>query len=314
MEFKLTAAHLPLLLTLVFLTSVFAPKLVSQSASSQSPLHVLTNEVVLTFHAADAKGLPVDDLKLEELRLLDNGRPPRKILVFQSFLNLPIRAGILMDTSQSMEQNRTADRAIAVHYAQSVLQQKNDQAFVMSFSRHSNLLAGWTSNPATLVAALSRIGTRADLTAIFDTLYAACRYQFGEIDHAATGNFILLFSDGEDDASFLPLQQAIDVCQKAHTAIYVFRAESGPGSIASGLSTLAELARQTGGRIFHDDDTIQAIDEDLRLIDADLRNQYRLVYRPDNLRPDGSFHTVTVLPPDRVQSLLVRSGYYAPKP
>jgi Ca-activated chloride channel homolog len=300
---------------LLLLAIVSGPKLGSQAVSGQPyNLHVAANEVVLTFHASDAGGLSINDLKLEELRILDNGRPQSRILAFHPLLNLPIRAGILMDTSQSMEQNRPADRAIAVRYAQNILEQKTDQAFVMSFSRRPNLLTPWTNTAAILTAALRRVGTRADLTAIFDTLYSACRYQFGAIDHATTGNFILLFSDGEDDASFLPLQQAVDACQKAHTAIYVFRGESGPGSTGSGLSTLAELARQTGGRIFHDDDSGKDIDEDLRLIDADLRNQYQLVYRPERLQSDGAFHTITLLPPDRVKNLLVRSGYYAPKP
>jgi hypothetical protein len=42
------------------------------------------DEVSLTFHAADAHGLPVNDLKLDELRVLDNGRSPRRIVAFHS--------------------------------------------------------------------------------------------------------------------------------------------------------------------------------------------------------------------------------------
>jgi hypothetical protein len=42
-------------------------------------LRVSVDEVVITFHAADGNGLAVNDLKLSELRLLANGKPPARI-------------------------------------------------------------------------------------------------------------------------------------------------------------------------------------------------------------------------------------------
>jgi hypothetical protein len=96
-------------------------------------LSVFVDEVSLTFHAADAHGLSINDLKLDELSLLDNGKPPHRILAFQSLQDLPIRAGILVDTSQSMAQNLSSDRATSVKYAQQLFRQQTDQAFVMDF-------------------------------------------------------------------------------------------------------------------------------------------------------------------------------------
>lgn len=58
-------------------------------------LSVSVNEVSLTFHAAGAHGLPIRDLRQDELHILDNGAPPRRIVSFQSMENFPIRAGIL---------------------------------------------------------------------------------------------------------------------------------------------------------------------------------------------------------------------------
>jgi hypothetical protein len=48
----------------------------------------------------------------------------------------------------------------------------------------------------------------------------------------------------------------------------------------------------------------------LRAIEADLRNRYRLVYNPAELKGDGSFHRVELTGDDRVESLRVRRGYY----
>ncbi|HMF64430.1 MAG TPA: VWA domain-containing protein [Edaphobacter sp.] len=293
---------------LCFAALLAAPR---NTGSQTYNLKVAVDEVEITFHATDAHGLPVNDLRLDELRLLDNGHPPRRTVLFESLRDLPIRAGILIDTSSSMQQNRPADQAIAIAYAQRILDQKTDQAFVMSFGQRSQMRQTWSSNPTALTAATNQSGIFPSTTAIFDTIYAACRYQFGKLNHAATGNFILLFSDGEDDASFLPLQAAVDMCQQTNTAIYAFRADP-PGSFATGLQTLSQLATLTGGRIFHDSDSPSEIDEDLRIIQANLRNQYRLVYNPADLKRDGSFHSIVLLPPDRVAGITARSGYYAP--
>jgi Ca-activated chloride channel family protein len=283
-------------------------------AQTDAPYHlsVSVDEVILTFHAADAHGLPVNDLKLSDLTLLDNGIPPAKILDFQLQQNFPIRAGILIDTSTSMSAHRFRDQSIATQYAQQLLRQQTDQAFVTHFDRTSHAIQSWTSSPAALTAAIHTTthGDPIGGTALFDTLYAACRYQFGEIDHRSSGNFILLFSDGEDNASFLDLETAVDMCQRTNTAIYAF----SPNPSSPGIPTLAQLTAQTGGALFHDDASAADIFTDLRTIESNLRNQYRLVFRPAALAHDSAFHPIVLATPDRVATLTIRAGYYAPKP
>jgi hypothetical protein len=48
------------------------------------------------------------------------------------------------------------------------------------------------------------------------------------------------------------------------------------------------------------------------MIDADQRSQYQLVYRPSDMKPDGSFHTIKLRCLVRGSAVQVRSGYYAP--
>jgi Ca-activated chloride channel family protein len=223
-------------------------------------LRVSVDEVSLTFHAADAQGLPVSDLKLDEVSLLDNGRPPRKILDFQYLQNSPTRAGILMDMSQSMEETGSSDRAIAIQYAQRLLRQQTDQAFVMKFDRLSQIAQPWTNDATALAGGIRNYIHIADGrshftgTAIFDAIYRACFIQFGHIDSATSGNFIMLFSDGEDNASKTTLAQAVDICQRANTAIYAFRPDSKE-SFSEGPKTLMELTTESGGRVFHEADS-----------------------------------------------------------
>jgi VWFA-related protein len=277
-------------------------------------LKVAVDEVSLTFHAADAHGLPVNDLKLDELSLLDNGKPPRRIVEFRPLLDLTLRAAILIDTSDSMQQNVAENRAISIKFAQRLLRQQADQAFVMDFGYVSTITQPWTSDPAALVAGIRQVvaGRENPLggTAMFDTLFRACFNVFGTVDHAASGNFILLFSDGEDNASHTSLEEVVDTCQRANTAIYVFRAEPAPNLFSSGPKALAALAEQTGGRVFPADDSEAGIDSDLRIVEANLRNQYRLIYNPAKLTHDGAFHRIALKTPERVDTITIRTGYY----
>jgi Ca-activated chloride channel homolog len=279
-------------------------------------LRVSVDEVVITFHAAGADGGSVNDLKLSELRLLDNDKPPVRIIDFQLLQDSPIRAGILLDTSDSMQGRRSRDQTIAMQYAQQVLRRQTDQAFVMDFGRVSSVQQALTSDPVVLAAAVRKAsppgpsGIRG--TAIFDAVFRACLYEFGKVGDAASGNFILLFSDGEDNASNAALKDAVDMCQHTNTAIYAFRFESPGGEGSTGPATLAELAQETGGRVFPGSDSADEVAADLRIVEADLRNQYRLVYKPAGLKHDGSFHPIALETPERVDNIVIRSGYYAP--
>ena len=204
------------------------------AAQSGAPysLRISVDEVSLTIHATDAHGLPINDLRSSEISVLDNGKPPRKILSLQSLQKAPVRGGFLVDVSESMEETRSRDHVIAATFAQQVLRNQTDQAFVMNFNFIARITQPWTSDPLKLVAAMrdrhvAAVGhIRTDGTAVFNALYQACLNQFGHIDDTATGNFILLFSDGEDNASLTSLDQAVAMCQHTNTSIYAFRPES----------------------------------------------------------------------------------------
>jgi Ca-activated chloride channel homolog len=276
---------------------------------------VAVDEVSVSFHVSDAHGLPINDLKVNELSILDNGKPPREILGFRASTDLPIRAGILIDTSDSVEGYLPRNRTISIEYGQQVLRQQTDQAFLMSFNYVAEIVQPWTANPMDLTAAVRNYvfkRTHMGGTALLTAIYQACRMQLSEAGPAPTGNMILLFTDGEDNVSRIDLGQAVDMCQQAHTAVYAFRVDS-PYGYSSGAKTLAELAAKTGGRVFHDDDSDAALYKNLLMMEADLRNQYELIYKPTALKHDGAFHSISLRGPDRVDSITVRSGYYAPR-
>jgi len=287
-----------------------------ESEKAEYGFRVAVDEVSLTFHAADLNGHAVDDLGIEELKLLDNGNPPQRILVLFALKNRALRAGIFMDTSESMWGHVGRDRAIADAFAQRHLREGEDQSLLMEFAYVSAIAQTWTKGKDRMAAAISTVAAgRQNIlpgTALFDAVFRACYHEFERPVRDDAGNFILLFSDGNDNASHTSLQEAASTCQRANTTIYAFRAASEAGA-STGEGALAELTRETGGRVFYGDESRLQIESDLQAIEAEQRNQYLLVYKPAKLQHDGAFHRIVLLGPQRVADLEVRSGYYAPR-
>jgi Ca-activated chloride channel homolog len=208
--------------------------------------------------------------------------------------------------------NLRRNQAIANEYITQLLHKQADRAFVMRFDSESKVLQDWTADSDALEKTLGTVAadqaSRLGGTALFDAIYKACRDQFGTANPLA-GNFILLFTDGIDNASHARLEDDIDICQKANTAIYIFSVE--PKLIFSaGQKTLNELASKTSGTLFFDQ-THETIWNDLRIMDANLRSQYRLVYKPQHFKRNGAFHRIKLDSPTRGGVITTRSGYYA---
>lgn len=279
-------------------------------------LRLPVDEVVVTFHAVGANGLPVNDLKAEEIRVWDTGVVPLRIVAFEELVNRPIRAGILLDASASMQPELPTNKAIAMKFMQSLFRQNSDQAFVSEFGYVSNLIQPWTGNAAQLVKSVEGAHEKANLpggTALFNAVFRACSSSFATVDPSTTANFILLFSDGEDNAGLTPPDEAARACQRSNTQVFAFVPASVEHEASTGPKALRELASRTGGRVFVADDSEDAVLKDLETIESEMRNQYRLVYKPANFKHDGAFHAIMLQPPDRVSGVEVRSGYFAPR-
>lgn len=297
----------------VCLCALSVPAQTTQSGASGYTLQLPVDEVVLTFHATDAHGLPVNDIRAGEIRLLDNGVAPSRIVSFAALLDRPLRVALLLDTSESMARALAQARTISKQFAARILR-PGDQGLLTQFGYTSVIVQPWTADASMLIKNIGGIydGQANPLpgTALIDSIFRTCHYGFATAD-SNTGNFILLFSDGEDTASRTSMDEALRACQRSNTAIYAFRVPpTGMGS--PGPRTLAELTEKTGGRVFPADETEDAVWNDLRVIESEMRNQYRVVYRPAHFVHNGAFHSIELQLPDRVSRVEVRSGYFAP--
>jgi VWFA-related protein len=290
----------------------------AQSAESQPPrapaytFHIPTDEISLRFHASDQGGKPLTQLTVRDLKLSDNGKVQNHIVMLQPLDDLPIRAGFLFDVSASVLKDIDFYRSVIEIYASRLLRRGYDLAFVMQFDTDTLLMQNWTDVDSDIAAGANGIGPRpnryAPFTSIFDSLYIACRDRW-TLQSESTGNFILLFTDGEDNASHAYLSEAVDMCQRKRIAIYVFDSSRSWHS-SDGYKTLNDLARQTGGRAFiHPRAT--DIWRDLQMMEAEQRYQYLLVYKPSELKDDGSYRRVELHCSVPGAHIATRSGYYA---
>lgn len=283
----------------------------SNSAAAQPyTFHVSSDEISLRLHAADHNGQPLTNLTPHDLSVFDNGTPQPDIVLLKPLEDLPIRAAFLFDISASVLKDVWFYRAVVTLYASRILEKGVDKAFVTQFDTEPRIIQNWTDETSAITAGAASVGPRRDrsdpLTAIYDSLYISCRDQWQASQSETAGNFIVLFTDGEDDASHTYLSEAVDMCQRKHVAIYAF--ESGHSS--DGRQALIHLTQQTGGRLFNHARS-EDIWKDLQAIEAEQKNQYLLVYKPAKFTADGSFHSLRIQSSIPGARVVARSGYYA---
>src|SRR6202000_2649661 len=113
--------------------------------SGGADIVVRVNEVNLIFTVTDKKGKFITGLKRENFGLLDDGRPPIAVLRFQQQTNLPLRVGIMLDTSSSIRQRFQFEQDSAIAFLLQILH-RNDRAFIEGFDIESEMAQGYTNN------------------------------------------------------------------------------------------------------------------------------------------------------------------------
>src|SRR5579862_1482357 len=106
-------------------------------------LKLPVDEVIVTFHASGSDGATINDIKPSEIRLWDNGKPPRRVVTFDALLDRPLRVAILLDTSESMSRTLALNISVAELYVQRFFRQKSDQGFVENFGVASEATQAW---------------------------------------------------------------------------------------------------------------------------------------------------------------------------
>jgi VWFA-related protein len=269
------------------------------------------NEVSLIFTVTDRHGHYIANLNQNDFALLDDQKAPSKVNSFHQQINLPLRVGVLIDTSSSIRSRFQFEQQSATEFLLQVLRAKNDRAFVMGFDVTPTVTADWTNDQDALETGVDKLRPEGG-TALFDAVYVACRDKLlSERGPEPVRKAIILVSDGEDNQSRVYEQEAIKECERAETIIYAISTNWTP-SRGQGDKVLTDLAEQTGGEVFFPP-SVEEMATSFKDIEQELRSQYALIYTPADFKMDGSFRSIYLYCFDRHYQVRAKKGYFAPR-
>jgi len=272
---------------------------------------VRVNLVNLVFTVTDKKGRFITGLKRSDFGLLDDGRPPATVVSFTQQTNLPLRIGIMLDTSSSIRTRFKFEQDSALDFFLQVLH-PGDRAFVEGFDITTDLTQDYTNNIDALNQGIRKLRPGGG-TALFDSLYHTCQQQMLTLkEDTAVRKAIILVSDGDDNYSRALESDAIKMCQRSETIVYTISTDTSP-TRGKGSDVLQTISDATGGRTFFPE-RLEDVALGFRDIEQELRSQYSLEYTPSNFKQDGSFRTIYLQATNDKYHVRARTGYFAPKP
>jgi VWFA-related protein len=267
--------------------------------------------VNLLFTVTDKKGRFITDLGKDDFEVVE-GKRRQTISEFTAESDLPLRLGILIDTSNIVRERFKFEQEAARQFIDSVMRTNLDKALVVSFDTSAELVSDLITDTDKLTAAIRDLHPGGG-TALYDAIYFACRDKLSQDQpRHKFRRAIVIVSDGEDNQSRYTRDQALEMAQKADVVMYaistnITRIET------DGDKVLKYLAQETGGRAFFPF-KVEDLDQSFENIANELRHQYNISYRPEPLKTDGLFHVIDVRVRERKNILVnVRRGYYAPK-
>ena len=257
--------------------------------------------VELYIAAVDGNGRPVTTLESDDFTVREDGvaqQPTR----FDRVTNLPIHAGILLDTSASMEASLEDARSAALGFFEAIIQPR-DRATLITFNDTPFLAAKFTNRLADVGRGLA--GLKAERgTSLYDSLVFALQYFNGIKGQRA----LIVLSDGQDEHSRFSFEDTLEFAQRAGVAIYAIGLDL-PVKLRDAKRKLAKFADQTGGRAFFVDGSAE-LPAIYDTIQNELRSRYYLAYQSTNTAPSEEFRTIEVEIAQRDLEAKTLRGYY----
>jgi Ca-activated chloride channel family protein len=273
------------------------------------------NEVAVFFAATD-HGKSVTDLTQQDVVIQDAGRPPEVVTHFRNESQLPLRLGLVIDTSASITKEFAFEQNAAASFLRKSLTDKHDMAFVVGFANAVLLVQDFTGDSASVTSGIDQLSPGGG-TALWDAVKFASDKLASIAEEKPSAKIVVIISDGEDNSSSATLKEAIESAEHGGVTLYTVSTRAFAGGDDLNASTadrsMRALAEQTGGAALFPG---SLGDLDRRLVDLQevIRSRYLISYKPAAFRSDGSYRTIGVVARKSGHKLRVyaRRGYYAP--
>jgi VWFA-related protein len=300
---------------LVMLTVMMTDQTRAQALTDKqesTAIRVDVDLVNILCNVYDKHGALVNDLNRDDFEVRENGKL-QQLRYFSRETDLPLTVALLVDVSGSVRRFVEIEKDAAGHFLKDVLR-RDDQALLLGFSSTLILWQDFTSSPAALQAALTRLhairfrGLPADgqpmpSTLLYDAIYGTAHQKLKGVQGRKV---VVVISDGLDNGSQTNLGEAVAAAESTNTIVYGICYHEG----FSGYTFLNDLAQPTGGRAFNVDRKTP-LSTIFQTIEAEMRSQYALGYVPMNRAHDGSFRRLQIRVRKPGLRVHTRKGYFA---
>jgi Ca-activated chloride channel family protein len=298
-------------------------------ASRQGGISVNVNLVEVLFSVVTKREKLVTDLNRDNFKVFDDGAQ-QEITDFSQPTDLPLRIGMVLDTSNSIRERLKFEQDAAIDFIFNALRRGKDQAFLMTFDDGPQIIKGFTGDSGDIRDTILKQRAGGG-TSLYDAVYAASDHLLKNSPlppgpNSDVRRVLVVISDGDDNSSNHSRGESVEMAQRAGVIIYSISTstdwvsaedEKNPSRRISrkyekeeGDKVMEQLAVETGGRAFFPykvDDLGQSFLD----IGDELRHQYALAYSPPGRSPDGKYHTIRIQTDRKDVVVRARKGYFS---
>ncbi len=272
-----------------------------------------TDEVAMFFTTTD-QGKSVTNLTRGDIGIRDDGRPPAVVTGFRNESQLPLRMGLVIDTSASISDRFKFEQEAAASFVEKVMTGQNDLAFVIGFANSVLLVQDFTADPKLISHAVGQLVASGG-TALWDAVAFAADKLAAQPEAQPVARILVVISDGADNSSTATLKQAINRAQHGEVVVYTVSTREDTNTNVDSLvgeHALKSLAELTGGATFAPRST-RHLNGTLTGLQQVIRSRYLVSYKPVLFKRDGRYHAIDITAEKDGHKLRVyaRKGYYA---
>jgi VWFA-related protein len=262
---------------------------------------VKVTAIELPITVLDNQGNPVEDLTVDDFTVYED-KVEQTISHFSLHRDLPVRMGIVIDTSGSMTDTLPTVQRVVMGFLRDLLRPR-DRAFIETFSDRPDLLAGFTADFDIIENALLALYADRE-TALYDAVIMGL-FQFSGV----TGRrAMVVLSDGEDTSSENDFEDVLGYAQRMGVTIYAIGINI-PATKVSTRWQFNKLASATGGRAFFVSEK-SGLDAIYDEINREMRTQYLIAYTSDSERPPDELRKIKVDVDRKKVKVRTIAGYY----
>ena len=275
-------------------------------------LRVAVDEVAIFFAATD-HGKAVTDLTASDVAIRDNSLAPESVVAFRNESQLPLRLGLVIDSSNSVTDRFRFEQAAATKFLKTVLTNKDDLTFVVGVNNSVLVVQDFTADQAMTEHAIDQIVPGGG-TALWDAVGFAAEKLTVHPETGAVARMLVVISDGEDNSSASTLKEAIAKAQQGEVAVYTITTRDAldEASGVVGDRALRTLSSLTGGAAFAPG-SVRGLGGSLGELQQVIRARYLVSYRPAAFSLNGAYRPIEIKAQKDGRRLTVyaRKGYYA---